>query len=76
MAKDDSANSIPELDSERGTSGPSPSVEDLLLASGSWTQTSFAIIQQEFRLEWGRVLHVLTPSADIALRGEACRSVI
>jgi C_GCAxxG_C_C family probable redox protein len=51
-------------------------VEDILLESGNCAQTSFVILQEEFKLEGDQILKALTPFPGIALRGETCGAVV
>lgn len=48
---------------------------DTLDLSGNCAQTSFAVLEEEFKLEGGAILKALTPFPGIALRGETCGAV-
>ncbi len=43
--------------------------------SGNCAQTAFAVLQQAFDLDGGKILKALTPFPGIALRGETCGAV-
>lgn len=51
-------------------------VAKYLAISGNCAQTSFLTLQEQFKLDDGRVLKALTPFPGIALRGETCGAVI
>ncbi len=51
-------------------------VGDSLNISKNCAQTSFAVLEQEFGLDGGKILKALTPFPGIALRGETCGAVI
>ncbi len=50
-------------------------VMDILARSNNCAQTSFAVLQEEFRLDGAQILKALTPFPGIALRGETCGAV-
>lgn len=52
------------------------SVQEVLKRSKNCSQTSFAVLQNEFNLEGEAILKALTPFPGIALRGETCGAVI
>lgn len=49
---------------------------DTLSRCHNCAQTSFAVLQEEFKLEGGPILKALTPFPGIALRGETCGAVV
>lgn len=49
---------------------------EYLKLSGNCAQTSFLVLQEEFKLDDGTILKALTPFPGIALRGETCGAVI
>ncbi len=51
-------------------------VKDVLALSGNCAQTSFAVLQEEFKLDGAPILKALTPFPGIALRGETCGAVV
>ncbi|HSF82289.1 MAG TPA: C-GCAxxG-C-C family protein [Anaerolineales bacterium] len=51
-------------------------VNDTLDISKNCAQTSYAVLDQEFGLDGGKILKALTPFPGIALRGETCGAVI
>ena len=68
-------------DTERTSAGEIPSAmldqaKELLLESGNCAQTSFAILNEEHKLDGQQILKALTPFPGIALRGETCGAVI
>ncbi len=48
---------------------------DTLKACGNCAQATFAVLQEEFKLDGGPILKALTPFPGIALRGETCGAV-
>ncbi len=51
-------------------------VSDILDVSKNCAQTSYAVLDEEFELDGGKILKALTPFPGIALRGETCGAVI